>query len=326
MLAMLKINADVSPITLRGGKMGIPNISQPPQKCFFMDLLPLELRLTVYEYLVVSPTPLRGKTARKEDERTGLGLTVLRVNRQIYAEALPLFYGKNTFSITSIPETRPLEASPSEDEDSQNGITPSKPRYEFDPPLPPAHWPLVRHLTVSLLYLPKTLVSELGHNGIGWKPIDDGAMAYISLIINLLTACGLQLQSLNLCVDVLPTFCVKKCLVGFFMCDVDHAFACALAALSIIGRIKSMPLSFEFQDCYFRTAVDPVVFLRKSILSLACQVMLCQSQLRVKALVEDFEKRGAVKKGGAEGEVKTDLRPFVGPSWGGKGVPVVETV
>ena len=295
--------------------------AEAPKKCSFLDKLPAELRLTIYEYLVISPSPLKGKTARKENERTGLNLTILRVNQQIHAEALPLFYGKNTFYVSSIPDAPP----------SPNQISAPERQLElgplgtFDPPLPRSHWSLIRYLTINMLYLPKTLVSVSGADGIGWKPIDPGATAYISLLVSLLQSCTSRLLSLKLVADVPTEFDAKKCLVSFFMCDANTSFSSTLAKLATTKKhggekmLKKVLLAFEFPDCYFRMSVEPVVFMKKSILLLACQVMFCQSQARVMRLLGEFEK-GKIEEGVkvVSEERRTDLGPLVGMKWFGE--------
>lgn len=56
------------------------------------------------------------------------------------------------------------------------------------------------------------------------------------------------------------------------------------------------------------------VFLKKSILLLACQVMFCQSQVRIDQMLKAFEMGEMV-----DGPVieKTDLGPYVGGAWRG---------
>ncbi|KAF2712744.1 hypothetical protein K504DRAFT_427335 [Pleomassaria siparia CBS 279.74] len=327
---MLKRKADSqSPPPQRSGKTrtasSIISLShaepQVSSKCNFMDTLPPELRLGVYEYLVVSPSPLRGKTARKESDKAGLDLAILRVNRQIHDEALALFYGKNTFYISSMPRDQlpPTDLSTPADTAAKG---PALHVAEFDPPLPFSRWPMIRHLTINLLYLPKTLISESGRNGVGWKPVDLGAAAYISRLVALLMACTRGLLSLKLAAEVPTSFCAKKCLVSFFMCDRNDSFAHTLAAFGLYKKVQIIPLIFDFPDCYFKIKVKPGVFLEKSILLLACQVMLCQSQVRVKALLEDFHN--GVVGVNKEGQVgKKNLGPYVSEAWKAKGVDMM---
>jgi hypothetical protein len=323
---MLKRKADSPPLfSLRDSKtrsqsiMSIPEV-EVPKKCSFLDKLPPELRLTIYEYLVISPSPLKGKTARKENEKTGLNLTILRVSQQIHTEALPLFYGKNTFYISSIPDSPPSPTQISASEQQlELGLLET-----FDPPLPRSHWPLIRHVIVNMLYLPETLLSESGAGGIGWKPIDPGATAYITVLVSLLKSCTSSLLSLKLVADVPAEFDTKKCLVSFFECDANASFSSALTKLGIKelggeGLLEKVPIAFEFPDCYFRMLVEPAVFMKKSILLLACQVMFSQSQVRIMRLLGEFEK-GKVEEGMkvAEEKWKMNLAPLVGRKWFGE--------
>jgi len=82
----------------------------------FLDL-PIELRLPIYNYLLVTPYPIHTKEYRyhedcdgtdcySPDERchewkTGLHPSILRANRQIYAEASPILYSQNRFQFVN---------------------------------------------------------------------------------------------------------------------------------------------------------------------------------------------------------------------------------
>ncbi|KAH7116777.1 hypothetical protein B0J11DRAFT_100726 [Dendryphion nanum] len=271
-------------------------------KCFFLDVLPAELRIAIYDLLVVSDQPLRGQSARDETHQHNLDLTILRTNRQIHAEALDTFFCKNTFYITSIPEdTAPPTASLSltdkeddenadqNDEQEQETPPPTLPRTlgQFDPPLPPSTWSKIRNLTIDLLFHPSQPVTATNFP-MGWKPNDPGAAAYIGTLIRILSSLSPSLQTLSLTAEVRDPFCARKCLVSFFMCDRDRSFARALASVTS-PKIGTVPMSFEFPDCYYRTEVRKDVFLSKSILLLACQVMFCQSQVRIDELLAAFE-------------------------------------
>lgn len=120
-----------------------------PKQCFFLDILPAELRLMVYEHLLVTQAPIRGQAARKR-KNYGLDLTIMRVNRQTYTESKAIFYGKNTFYVTSYPD---IEQSA-----KQQGSSECTSR--FDPPLQPQHLPLIRHLELDLLYYPADVAEE----------------------------------------------------------------------------------------------------------------------------------------------------------------------
>jgi hypothetical protein len=294
----------------------VPNIKYKPSYattvCHFLDRLPPELRLAVYEYLVVTKEPLKGIPARN-DHDYGLNLDILRTNRQIHEEAKSLFYGKNTFYITSIPATETAKPDPKDTAPSEN-------QAGFEPPLHPSIWSLLRHLTADLIYLPLTVPkSPPVHT---WRPIDAGAQAYITALTSLLQSTGPKLLAFSLSADIQPTYDIKKSLTSFFLCDRDRGFARALAGLAV----ERVDVGFEFQDCYWRERVGVDLFLGRSILLLACQVFFCQSQVRIDNLLKRFEREG---QGGVERdadgerakevkEVRTDLGPRVGKTWPGR--------
>lgn len=72
-------------------------VSQSP----FLNLLPLELRLEIYAYLLVHPQGIPAATPSGRSKKSGnekeLHPAILLVNRQINAEGTPVLYGKNTF-------------------------------------------------------------------------------------------------------------------------------------------------------------------------------------------------------------------------------------
>lgn len=118
----------------------------------------------------------------------------------------------------------------------------------------------------------------------------------------------MQLQTLSLTAEPHPDVTAKQCLASFFICDRDRAFAQTLAALS---NVKEIPISFEFKDCFYRTVVSKEVYAQKSILLLACQVMFCQSRVRIDQMMKDFEEG---RLGEADGEwqrERVDLGPLV---------------
>ncbi|CAD6443818.1 74e68f26-9f09-417a-bcb2-879139476eac [Sclerotinia trifoliorum] len=75
------------------------------RECPFLHVFPLEIRLKVYEYLLVRKI-LGMAQSVTQTSRFGADLKydlcpeVLRLCRQIYKEALPFLYGKNTFYIS----------------------------------------------------------------------------------------------------------------------------------------------------------------------------------------------------------------------------------
>lgn len=102
----------------------------------FLNILPCELRLEIYFYLLVRDTPLKG-CLRRRTTKYGLDLAILRVNRQIFNEASPVFFGENVFHITPSP---PLHG------DGREGYG------AMEPPLQLTHLALVHHLEIDVLY------------------------------------------------------------------------------------------------------------------------------------------------------------------------------
>ncbi|KAF2190510.1 hypothetical protein K469DRAFT_721385 [Zopfia rhizophila CBS 207.26] len=275
-----------------------PSLQKSPGFSPFLEL-PAELRLSIYEYLVVANEPLQGRPA-KENKAYCLSLAILRVNRQVYEEARSIFFGKNTFLITSVPEPN-------------NGQTSPEGRGQFDPPLRRDRWQFIRHLTIDLLYYPTRPIREpRDDSSESWKPIDPGAAAYIANLISILESCGPKLQSLRLAAKVDESFCARKSLTSFFMCERDRAFNRALATVAL----SEMPFHFDFPDCFYHMEVNPKIFVTRSIFLLACQIMFCQSQVRIDRLLSAFEN-GRLVQNRAPKE-RTDLAPFVNQVWTGK--------
>ncbi len=161
----------------------------PRKRSLFLNLLPIELRLSIYSHLLISATPIKGTLAR-ESEKYIIHTTILRLNHQIYAEALPIFLGKNVFHITSIPSTPTAD-----DPDSENGYS------AFEPPLQLAHLPLIRHLEVDLLYYSHhalQTVPDPVHGG--WMPRCRGAERYVTSLSYLLDGVK-ELKTLRICAD-----------------------------------------------------------------------------------------------------------------------------
>ncbi|KAM0324192.1 hypothetical protein ACHAQA_008386 [Verticillium albo-atrum] len=79
------------------------------RQCPFLEWLPLEMRLEIYKHLLVHP-PLTRNLLGAHSSRP-LHTAILRVCRQIYAEASGMLYGENTFlahqtMLTSFPRLR----------------------------------------------------------------------------------------------------------------------------------------------------------------------------------------------------------------------------
>ena len=70
-------------------------------RCFFLKDLPPELRIRIYDYLVVYRSPLMPLVAsRAHSKRIASYMDVLLINRQIYDEAAGHFYSFNEFQCT----------------------------------------------------------------------------------------------------------------------------------------------------------------------------------------------------------------------------------
>ncbi|KAF1949200.1 hypothetical protein CC80DRAFT_540449 [Byssothecium circinans] len=293
-------------------------------KCLFLEALPVELRLNIYEHLLITSSPLQGQSARKEI-RYDLNLAILRVNKQIYAEAGAVFWGKNEFKITSI-------AQPQGKEDGKTGAVVGC----FDPPLQPHQLPLIRHLSLDLLYaskageetqpqskpgVPRPSFTGFGNLGSDfdldvhgeWLTTDTGSEAYIQSLTHLLAST--TLHTLTLTANPPTPFNAKFTLHSFLTLSRHRPFAHALSRTPL----KAIPLSFEFEDCFYRTTISPSSFMEQSILMLACQVLFCQSQARIQRMMEEFEGEG----GGERGK-KVDLEAWV-REWP-VGMPCLEEV
>ena len=123
----------------------------PTKKSPFLDTLPPELRLRVYSHLLVASVPIKGPPARSPTTRYNLSTAILRVNKQINAEARSAFFGRNTFYITSLPSTRSSSTAKGEgvgEEEEEEGSG------AFSPPLQLPDLPLVRHLEIDPLFPP----------------------------------------------------------------------------------------------------------------------------------------------------------------------------
>lgn len=81
--------------------MAVPTAIPPVSHSPFLGLLPLELRLEIYGYLLVHPpgkgTPMSPPRRDKCNHDKHLHPAILLANRQINAEGTPVLYGQNTF-------------------------------------------------------------------------------------------------------------------------------------------------------------------------------------------------------------------------------------
>lgn len=103
-------------------KMSANIQSHPPQKTFDFLSLPPEIRNTIYELLLIKDepiyicSPLRKHAVNRELTSTSFSM-LLRLNKQINAEASTIFYSKNEFVLgngawgsTSLPNAHGLKA------------------------------------------------------------------------------------------------------------------------------------------------------------------------------------------------------------------------
>ncbi|RMZ71043.1 cytochrome p450 3a10 [Pyrenophora seminiperda CCB06] len=272
----------------------------------FLDILPAELRLHIYTLLLVTPSPLKGPVAR-ESTKYDLHTAILRTNKQIYAEARSIFFGRNTFYITSIPP--PASADDGDDTEGSGA---------FEPPLQLKDLPLVRHLQVDVLYYPRCMRRIMDPRTGIWRPVSAGAERYITSLSYLLGAVESTLLTLKLCADTrryldekaanrgndsgnskgaTDRVAFQKMLTGFYMADADTLFRKTLAQLNV----RDVTLRFDFSEIYFDFTVTRHVLCQQSFVKLAGQVLLMRCDIRTKAamqdlgdMVEEMPKEGVV--------------------------------
>lgn len=256
-------------------------------------MLPPELRLRIYDYLLVANEPVKGLSARRTT-RYGLEMNILQVNKQTYAEARNVFFGKNTFYITSIP-------SQSDDDVEGSGA--------FEPPLQIKDLALIRHLEIDPLYYPKKLRTGLDVDG--WKPICPPAERYVMNLTHLLTLVKSTLLTLRFTADTRPyvTFGdevsgvvstedetldedavdVKKVLTAFHAMESNPRFTMALSSMAMI---RTVPVTFLFPDSDFDFDVAKHQLCQKGLLFLACHVVFARSEIKIKAMLDELSDDG----------------------------------
>ena len=258
----------------------------------FLDMLPPELRLRIYDYLLVAGKPLKGVIARR-NIRYGLDTKILRVNKQIYAEAKHAFFGKNTFYVTSL-------LSQSDDDVEGSGA--------FEPPLQVKDLPLIRHLEIDPLYYPKKLKTESRAGR--WKPVCPAAERYIMNLTHLLTFVDPTLLSLSFNADTRPyasfsdedfgplspddeslddSLDMKKILTAFHVIEGNGRF---MKALSELATVRSVSVSFNFPESDFNFIVEKNELCKRGLLFLACQTVLARSEIKIKAMLDGFSHDG----------------------------------
>ncbi|KAF2005790.1 hypothetical protein P154DRAFT_518066 [Amniculicola lignicola CBS 123094] len=84
----------------------------PEQQSFPFQSLPAELRLQIYSHLLYDPTTyvlpfprLRPVRVRRSGSKS-LHPVILRINKQVHSEALPVLYSKNIWMIRTFPLDR----------------------------------------------------------------------------------------------------------------------------------------------------------------------------------------------------------------------------
>ena len=253
-------------------------------------MLPPELRLHIYDYLLIANEPLKGISARRS-QKYGLDTKIMRVNRQIHAETRNAFFAKNTFHVTAMPNQ-------TNDDVEGSGA--------FEPPLQVKDLVLIRHLEIDPLYYPKKLRTEPSVGG--WKPICPAAERYIMNLTHLLTFVKSTLLSLSFKTDTRPyasfsgevfstllsdddesldedSLDVKKVLTAFHAIQSNVRFT---KAISELAMVKSVPVDFAFPESDFKFNIEKNELCKRGLLFLTCQVIFARSEIKIKAMLEEF--------------------------------------
>lgn len=259
----------------------------------FLDMLPPELRLRIYDYLLVTDTTLKGVVARGTT-RYGLETKILRVNKQIYAEARNAFFGRNTFYVTSLPNQT--------DDDTEGSGA-------FEPPLQVKDLSLIRHLVVDPLYYPKKLQTQPSVGG--WKPVCPAAERYVMNLTHLLTLVESTLLSLSFNTDTRPyasfssemfdtlssddegldvALDVKKVLTAFHIIEEHSRFR---KAVSDLHCVRDVAVTFNFPESDFNFNVEKRELCKRGLLFLACQTVFARSEIKIKAMLEELGDDGS---------------------------------
>ncbi|PVH99907.1 hypothetical protein DM02DRAFT_672373 [Periconia macrospinosa] len=275
--------------------------------------LPLEIRLSIYSYLVTSPfsssnnattIALQGRSARPAQQRYGLDLAILRTNKQISEEARLVFLSENEFGVRCCCGAEDVGREREEGE-----------RGRLDPPLSEKDLVRVRFLRVELL---------CGCGGAGngteyWKGVSEeekgcGDVGVYGKYLNQVLTTTTSLKSLvltatshspsddilgqqnNTTQSILSTFtALSRLRIPSFL-SVSHP------------TLKSIPLVFDFDDCYYYCEDITRLCTRSSnnhqnlnnkvgkgengIFILACCVLFCRSRVRIRKMLGEFESEG----------------------------------
>jgi hypothetical protein len=254
----------------------------------FLDVLPPELRTHIYTYLLVTPLPLKGLTARRSTQYD-IHTAILRTNKQIYSEARHVFLGRNTFSVTSVPPVLIPSSSDESDEGLGSGA--------FEPPLQLKDLHLVRHLSIDLLYSYPHAVS---------KTANTGAQRYITNVSYLLSHLSPSMvKSLKITADTTTTTTatsssslssspistsqpdalnIRTFLLPFHFADLTPRFSAAIACLTL----DKIDLRFDFADMYFDFQVPRDVAGRGGLVGFAGQVLVKRGEIALRGISEDL--------------------------------------
>jgi len=249
--------------------------------------LPPDLRLKIYTYILVSRIPIKGPSAR-QSTTYDIHTAILRVNKQIHSEARHVFFGLNTFHITS---------SPGGDGEGEGA---------FEPPLQLKDLGLVRRLVVDLVYWPRAGRKE----GEEWVQ-RRGAERYVTSLAFVLSAAKQSLTSLQLLGDARPyttpspspqneespnPLDLKSFLTPFRAASHSRHFQSALAAL----KIENVGVRFEFAEMWFDFCVRRDALEEWSLEWLAAQVLVKRCEVGIWGVVEELGGMGEEGEGGEE--------------------------
>jgi hypothetical protein len=243
--------------------------------------LPPELRVRIYDLLLVRPIPIKGPHARRlASEKLSIDTAILRTNRQINLEARHVFFGRNTFSVNALPPAPLLD----EDADPDLGSG------AIEPPLQLADLHLIRHLELDMLHCPPTRPSQEKMHKAPWTPTSRPAQLYIASLSHLLAAAKPNLRSLTLVADTRPhSPDLRSFLTGFYYADQNARFKGAIGT-------EKVGLRFEFADMEVRFEVEGRRVREASLTYFAGQVVVKKGE------IVEWEEQG----GKGRGEVVVD--------------------
>ncbi|KAH7398753.1 hypothetical protein DE146DRAFT_745424 [Phaeosphaeria sp. MPI-PUGE-AT-0046c] len=269
----------------------------------FLSVLPLELRSYIYSHLLVSSQPIKGPLSRSHNsEKYSIHTAILRTCKQINTEARQIFFGKNTFCISSVPPEEDVETL-IEEQDQPTGA--------FEPPLQISDLHLIRHLEIDLLYYPSHQ-PQFAHCKAQPQPQPHptGADRYITNLSHLLTLTKPSLSSLALTFDTRPHLASPSSspdqpalnlpfyLTGPSSADTSARFRSALEALAI----PEMALRFDFPEARFDFhRVKREVLVASCLVSIVGQVLMARSELGIRGVLEALGDEQAEDAEGVRG-------------------------